>query len=118
MTEPASGAAGLFLGLVALFVVLAEVVELADVPVGRPLGEGLRVGEVFVGRQQVGVAPERVAALNAPGLVDGRPQGARLAQTAGAQLETDERGVFRTGGPPIAWFTDPAGNVLSVIEES
>ncbi|MFI7439948.1 VOC family protein [Nonomuraea indica] len=33
------------------------------------------------------------------------------------QLETDERGIFRGGGPPIAWFTDPAGNVLSVLQE-
>lgn len=29
---------------------------------------------------------------------------------------TDERGIMRGGGPLIAWFTDPAGNVLSVIE--
>lgn len=29
---------------------------------------------------------------------------------------TDERGVNRQGGPLIAWFTDPSGNVLSVIE--
>jgi predicted enzyme related to lactoylglutathione lyase len=28
----------------------------------------------------------------------------------------DERGIFRGGGPPIAWFNDPAGNVLSVIK--
>jgi catechol 2,3-dioxygenase-like lactoylglutathione lyase family enzyme len=27
----------------------------------------------------------------------------------------DERGIFRGGGPPIAWFKDPAGNVLSVL---
>lgn len=32
-------------------------------------------------------------------------------------LETDERGVFRGGGPYIAWFKDPAGNVLSVLQE-
>ncbi|MBA4866719.1 VOC family protein [Streptomyces sp. PSKA54] len=32
-------------------------------------------------------------------------------------IETDEKGVFRGDGPVIAWFTDPAGNVLSVIEE-
>ena len=32
------------------------------------------------------------------------------------QLETDERGVFRGGGPLIAWFKDPAGNVLSVLQ--
>ena len=28
----------------------------------------------------------------------------------------DEQGVFRLGGPPIAWFKDPAGNVLSVLQ--
>jgi predicted enzyme related to lactoylglutathione lyase len=29
----------------------------------------------------------------------------------------DERGIMREGGPFIAWFTDPAGNVLSVLQE-
>jgi catechol 2,3-dioxygenase-like lactoylglutathione lyase family enzyme len=28
----------------------------------------------------------------------------------------DERGIMRGQGPPIAWFRDPAGNILSVIE--
>ena len=29
----------------------------------------------------------------------------------------DERGVSRNeGGPPIAWFRDPAGNILSVLQ--
>jgi catechol 2,3-dioxygenase-like lactoylglutathione lyase family enzyme len=28
----------------------------------------------------------------------------------------DERGINRRGGPLIAWFKDPAGNVLSVIQ--
>lgn len=32
-------------------------------------------------------------------------------------LEADEKGVFRGGGPFIAWFTDPAGNILSVLQE-
>lgn len=31
-------------------------------------------------------------------------------------LKTDARGVMRGNGPTIAWFRDPAGNVLSVIE--
>src|ERR1700687_630353 len=31
-------------------------------------------------------------------------------------LKTDERGIFRGGGPIIAWFKDPAGNILSVLE--
>ncbi|WP_026910253.1 VOC family protein [Patulibacter minatonensis] len=28
---------------------------------------------------------------------------------------TDEKGIQRGYGPDIAWFTDPAGNVLSVL---
>lgn len=32
-------------------------------------------------------------------------------------LKTDEKGIFRGGGPLIAWFKDPAGNILSVLEE-
>jgi len=32
-------------------------------------------------------------------------------------FEQDEKGVMRSGGPYIAWFTDPAGNVLSVLQE-
>jgi catechol 2,3-dioxygenase-like lactoylglutathione lyase family enzyme len=28
----------------------------------------------------------------------------------------DDRGIVREWGPPIAWFTDPAGNILSVIQ--
>jgi catechol 2,3-dioxygenase-like lactoylglutathione lyase family enzyme len=32
-------------------------------------------------------------------------------------FEQDEKGILRGDeGPPIAWFTDPAGNVLSVLE--
>jgi predicted enzyme related to lactoylglutathione lyase len=31
-------------------------------------------------------------------------------------LKTDERGIFRGEGPLIAWFKDPAGNILSVVQ--
>ena len=32
-------------------------------------------------------------------------------------FEQDEKGIARdVGGPPIAWFKDPAGNILSVLE--
>lgn len=31
-------------------------------------------------------------------------------------MEQDELGIHRGGGPLIAWFADPAGNVMSVIE--
>lgn len=32
-------------------------------------------------------------------------------------METDEKGIMHGGGPLIAWFKDPTGNVLSVLEE-
>jgi predicted enzyme related to lactoylglutathione lyase len=32
-------------------------------------------------------------------------------------FEQDDKGIFRSGGPYIAWFKDPAGNVLSVLQE-
>ena len=32
-------------------------------------------------------------------------------------FDQDERGIMRDAGPPIAWFTDPAGNVLAVLEQ-
>ena len=34
------------------------------------------------------------------------------------ELKTDDKGIFRGGGPLIAWFKDPAGNILSVLEET
>lgn len=35
-----------------------------------------------------------------------------------APIKTDEKGVFREGIPLIAWFKDPAGNILAVIEDT
>ena len=32
-------------------------------------------------------------------------------------FEHDEKGISRGEGPYIAWFKDPAGNVLSVLQE-
>ena len=32
-------------------------------------------------------------------------------------MAQDHRGVFREDGPYIAWFRDPSGNVLSVLQE-
>jgi predicted enzyme related to lactoylglutathione lyase len=33
-----------------------------------------------------------------------------------ANFKTDEKGIFHDGGPKIAWFTDPAGNIISVLK--
>jgi predicted enzyme related to lactoylglutathione lyase len=32
-------------------------------------------------------------------------------------LEQDEKGIARGPGPQIAWFKDPAGNILSVLQQ-
>jgi catechol 2,3-dioxygenase-like lactoylglutathione lyase family enzyme len=32
-------------------------------------------------------------------------------------MDQDERAINRGGGPPIAWFRDPAGNTLSVLQD-
>jgi predicted enzyme related to lactoylglutathione lyase len=32
-------------------------------------------------------------------------------------FDQDEKGISRTG-PDIAWFTDPAGNILSVLQDT
>ena len=42
-------------------------------------------------------------------------------ESYGGEIKTDEKGIFRGAsqgkGPNIAWFKDPAGNILSVLEE-
>ncbi|MDF2433513.1 MAG: hypothetical protein JWP44_3144 [Mucilaginibacter sp.] len=37
----------------------------------------------------------------------------------GGDIKTDEKGIVRSNGhgPDIAWFKDPAGNILSVLQE-
>jgi catechol 2,3-dioxygenase-like lactoylglutathione lyase family enzyme len=32
-------------------------------------------------------------------------------------MPQDDRGIMREGGPYIAWFKDPAGNTLAVLQE-
>jgi len=43
--------------------------------------------------------------------------GVRLEQYDFPDLKTDKKGIARGPGPKIAWFKDPAGNILSVLEE-
>jgi len=45
-------------------------------------------------------------------------RGVSFERYPGMEEGTDDRGIWRGGGPNIAWFTDPAGNVLSVLEVS
>jgi len=45
-------------------------------------------------------------------------RGVSFEQYGNDQMPQDEKGVMREGGPLIAWFKDPAGNTLSVLQES
>jgi predicted enzyme related to lactoylglutathione lyase len=47
-----------------------------------------------------------------------KERGVRFERYDQPELETDEMGIFRGGGPLIAWFKDPAGNTLSVLEQT
>jgi catechol 2,3-dioxygenase-like lactoylglutathione lyase family enzyme len=42
--------------------------------------------------------------------------GLRLEHYDLPDLKTDARGIMKGPGPKIAWFKDPAGNILSVLE--
>jgi predicted enzyme related to lactoylglutathione lyase len=43
--------------------------------------------------------------------------GVRLERYDMPDMKTDKRGIFRGHpGPQIAWFKDPAGNILSVLQ--
>ena len=49
-------------------------------------------------------------------IVDGLVErGVRFERYDG--MQQDERGIMRELGPYIAWFKDPAGNVLAVLQE-
>ena len=43
-------------------------------------------------------------------------RGVRFEVYTEPNLKTDARGISRGNGPTIAWFKDPAGNILSVLE--
>ena len=44
-------------------------------------------------------------------------RGIRFEHYDQPEIKTDAKGIARTSGPTIAWFKDPAGNILSVLEE-
>ena len=95
---------------------------------------GLRVSEEggplmlrFAGDQRILVYPKpdhtpgSFTILNFP--VDDIDQAVDELAVRGVAIQryedfhTDDRGIYRGRGHSIAWFTDPAGNVLSVIQE-
>jgi catechol 2,3-dioxygenase-like lactoylglutathione lyase family enzyme len=67
-------------------------------------------------------APATYTILNFP--VDDVEQAVDELEARGVQFERyegfeqDEKGISRGQAPAIAWFTDPAGNILSVLKEA
>jgi len=45
-------------------------------------------------------------------------RGIRFEHYDEGEIKTDEKGIAHTSGPKIAWFKDPAGNILSVLEQA
>ena len=80
---------------------------------GRRSGAGLRQGR-----------SPRAGVVHDPQLPGGRRRGGGDALAAkGVEFERydgfdqDDQGIARGPGPLIAWFKDPAGNILSVLED-
>lgn len=83
------------------------------------LGSGTRVllypkpshkpAEYTILNFQVSNVEAAVDTLNKKGVI--------MEQYHMGDLDTDAKGIFRGGGPVIAWFTDPFGNILSVLEQ-
>jgi catechol 2,3-dioxygenase-like lactoylglutathione lyase family enzyme len=44
-------------------------------------------------------------------------RGVRFEHYNEGDLKTDDKGIYRGNGPNIAWFKDPAGNILSILED-
>jgi hypothetical protein len=47
-----------------------------------------------------------------------KKRGVRFEHYDLPNLKTDDKGIKRGNGPTVAWFKDPAGNILSVIEQA
>jgi catechol 2,3-dioxygenase-like lactoylglutathione lyase family enzyme len=70
-----------------------------------------------------GMTPPSYTILNFPvddidrAVDDLAARGVTCEQYGNPDLPQDDNGVMREGGPLIAWFKDPAGNTLSVLQE-
>ena len=74
-------------------------------------------GEVFIYPKD-DHAPATFTVLNFPSTTSTTPSTSSRAPASVRALrgmEQDEKGINRGEGPEIAWFKDPAGNILSVL---
>jgi len=100
--------------------------EVLGLPVSEGMEDTLELdaggNKVFL-YQKPNHAPATYTVLNFPvkdvdAAVDefGR-RGVRFERYEQPDIQTDAKGIHR-GGPVIAWFKDPAGNILSVLNEA
>jgi catechol 2,3-dioxygenase-like lactoylglutathione lyase family enzyme len=70
-----------------------------------------------------GMTPASYTILNFPvddidrAVDDLAARGVSFEQYGNPEMPQDEKGVMREGGPLIAWFKDPARNILSILQE-
>jgi catechol 2,3-dioxygenase-like lactoylglutathione lyase family enzyme len=96
-----------------------------------PMGEDYSLLELHIGGGKIMVYPKpnhtpaTFTILNFPvddiekAVDDLTGRGVKFEHYDTGELKTDEKGIARGNGmgPDIAWFTDPAGNILSVLKD-
>lgn len=101
-------------------------VSLADMPEMpeefRPLELKLADGHIVMLYAKPDHEPATFTVLNFPvpdveAAVDELVRRGVRFERYGGDIETDRKGIHRAHGVTIAWFRDPAGNVLSVLEQ-
>ena len=97
--------------------------EVADGPMGV-LQLNLAGGAVILIYPKPNHTPATFTILNFPvdniesAVAELTKRGVRFEQYDNPDIKTDEKGIHRGDvGPKIAWFKDPAGNILSVLED-
>lgn len=94
--------------------------EVKDQPMGT-LGIGLGSGATVMVYHKPDFVPATYTILNFP--VPDVDAAVDQLTAAGIQMQRypgmdqDEKGISRGRGPTIAWFTDPSGNILAVLDQ-
>src|SRR5215204_6945601 len=97
--------------------------NISDGPMGV-LQLNITGGTVILVYPKPNHAPASFTILNFPvdnveNTVDGlTKRGVRFEQYDAPEIKTDAKGIHRGDeGPTIAWFKDPAGNILSILQQ-
>ena len=95
--------------------------EVKEVPEGLELH--ISGGNTIFVYEKADHTPATFTILNFPvkniddGAEELRNRGIKFEIFTQPDIKTDEKGIHRGPGPKIAWFKDPAGNFLSILQE-